>query len=67
MTKARLLELLKDVPDDVHINVLNKDGEYTANIEFWFENLETRKFVTLDGLEPFWKIRQKERQETNGA
>lgn len=56
MTKKRLIELLKDVPDDVAINVLNKNGEYTANIEFWFEDLETRKFVILEGKEPFWKM-----------
>lgn len=54
MTKGRLLELLKDVPDSVLINVRNEDGEYTANIDFWFEDLETRKFVTLSGKESFW-------------
>lgn len=56
MTKGRLMELLKEVPDNTIINVLNRDGEYTSNINFWFEDLETRKFVTLDGNKPFWKI-----------
>lgn len=56
MSKKKLIELLKNVPDDVAINVLNKKGEYTANIEFWFEDLETRKFVILEGKDPFWKM-----------
>jgi hypothetical protein len=61
MTKGKLIELLKDVPDDVLINVLNREGEYTANIDVWFEDLETRQFVTLEGKEPFWKMALKER------
>jgi hypothetical protein len=61
LTKAKLLELLKDVPGDTCINVLNRDGELSANVEFWFENLDTRKFVDIIGLKPLWKIRQEKR------
>jgi hypothetical protein len=50
----------KKVPDDAVINVLNRDGELTANIEPFFENLETRKWVFLEGGKPFWKIREEE-------
>ncbi|MGF9913715.1 hypothetical protein ABEX47_03270 [Paenibacillus ehimensis] len=55
MTAATLIELLQGVPIDTPINILNSRGELTANIEFHFEDLETRKFVELIGHEPFWK------------
>lgn len=48
----------KKVPDDAVINVLNRDGELTANIEPFFENLETRKLVFLEGGKPFWKNKE---------
>jgi len=49
MTKEKLMELLKDVPGDVQINVLNEDGKMTSNIDFCFEDLDTRQFVELKG------------------
>jgi len=55
LTKAKLIELLQNVPDNTRINVLNKNGEYSANVQFWFENLDTRKFVEITGLKPQWK------------
>ncbi|WP_211750293.1 hypothetical protein [Paenibacillus sp. Marseille-Q4541] len=61
LTKGKLIELLKDIPDDTSINVLNGDGELSANVEIWFEDLQTRKFVEIIGNEPLWKIREKRR------
>lgn len=57
LTKGKLVELLKNVPDDTSINVLNGDGEMSANVEIWFEDLPTRKFVEIIGNEPMWKLR----------
>lgn len=53
------------IPDDVVINVLNKDGELTANIELWFEDEITRQWVSLEGRKPFWKIREEEKTKQN--
>jgi hypothetical protein len=49
------MELLNDVPDDASINVLNEDGELSANIEVFYETLEKRKYVELIDLVPLWK------------
>jgi hypothetical protein len=62
LTVGKLKQFFIDnkVSDDVMINVLNSDGESTANIEVWFENLDTRRFISLDGKKPFWKMRGEE-------
>lgn len=60
MTAGKMKDLLRNIPDNVAINVLNKDGKSTANIEFWFEDLETRQFVELTGHKPFYETEQDE-------
>jgi hypothetical protein len=64
LTVGMFKKYLEDykVPDDVVLNVLNKDGELTANINLWFENELTRQWVSLEGGKPFWKIRDEERE-----
>ena len=64
LTVGMFKKYLEDykVPDDVVLNVLNKDGELTANINLWFENEITRQLVSLEGGKPFWKMRDEERE-----
>lgn len=63
MTVGRLKRELESVSDDVFVNVLNEDGDSTANIEIWIENLQSRKFVELIGHEPYHKMKKRERKE----
>lgn len=63
MTAGRLKGLLKDIPDHVAINVLNKEGKPSANIEFWFEDLQTRKFIELTGYKPFHEMNEEEKKK----
>lgn len=63
MTAGKIKELFKNVPDHVAINVLNKDGKSTANVEFWFEDLETRQFVELIGHKPFYEMEKEELEQ----
>jgi hypothetical protein len=60
LTKKKLIELLEEVDDDVYINVLNYEGDFSANVEFWYENLDTRQFVNLTGKKPLWKMDREE-------
>lgn len=61
MTVGRLKEALKDIPDDVCVNVLNSEGKATANIYVWFEDLQTRQFVELQGYKPFYEMTNEEK------
>jgi hypothetical protein len=63
LTKKKLIELLEEVDDDVYINVLNYEGDFSANVEFWYENLDTRQFVNLTGKKPMWKMSKEEKEE----
>lgn len=63
MTVGILKEALKDIPDNVIVNVLNREGKSTSNIHVWFENLETRKFVELMGFKPFYEMTEEERNK----
>lgn len=63
LTVGRLKEALKDIPDDVSVNVLNHDGDHTSNVYVWYENLETRKFVDLMGYKPFHKMTDEEKKK----
>lgn len=60
MTKSKLIKLLENVPDETTINVMNSNGELTANITVHYEDEDTRSFVELVGLEPFWRQGGKE-------
>lgn len=63
MTAGKLKEALKNIPDDVPINVLNKEGKSTANIYVWFEDLQTRKFVDLMGFKPYYEMTEEEKRK----
>jgi hypothetical protein len=63
LTVGKLREALKDIPDDVSINVMNKDSKLTANIYVWYENLQTRQFVELMGFKPFYEMTDEEKKK----
>lgn len=63
LTVGRLKKALANIPDDVHVNVLNDDGKSTANIYVWFENLQTRQFVELMGFKPFYEMTEDEKKK----
>lgn len=63
LTIGRLKDAIKDIPDNVTVNVRNSDGDLTANIYVWFENLETRQFVELMGFKPFYKMTKEEKEK----
>lgn len=63
MTAGKLRDYLKNVPDDVAINVTDENGKMTANIEFWFEDLDTRQFVELIPHTPFYELGKEEKEE----
>ena len=67
LTIKRLKEAIQDIPDDVVVNVLNGEGKLTSNIYVWFENLQTRKFVELEGYKPFYEMTQEEKEKCNGT
>lgn len=56
MMVGKLKKMLEDIPDDVAINVLNADGKWTSNMDFWFEDLETRQYIQLQGSTPFYDM-----------
>lgn len=60
LTVGKLKEALKDIPDDVAVNVLNNEGKSTANIYVWFEDLQTRQYVELKGFKPFYEMNEDE-------
>lgn len=62
LTVGRLRDALKDISNDVIVNVLNRDGKATSNIYVWFENLQTRQFVELMGFKPFYKMTEEEKK-----
>lgn len=63
LTVGMLKEAIKDIPDDVAINVLNREGKATANIYVWFEDLQTRQFVELMGFKPFYEMTEEEKRK----
>jgi transcriptional regulator of aromatic amino acid metabolism len=63
LTVRRLKKELENIPGDVVINVKNDEGDSTANIYVWFENLQTRQFVELMGFKPFWKMNDEEKKK----
>lgn len=64
LTIGRLKEVIKDIPDDVIVNVMNRDGKSTANIFVWFENLITRQFVELMGFKPYYEMTEEEKTKS---
>ena len=67
MTVGRLKESLKGIPDHVHVNVLNSDGKATANIFVWFEDLQTRQIVELQGYKPYYEMTEEEKKKCGFA
>jgi len=63
LTIGRLKEAIKDIPDGVLVNVRNREGNMTANIYVWFEDLQTRKFVELMGFKPFYEMTEEEKKK----
>lgn len=63
LTVGRLKEELKDIPDHVHVNVLNEKRERTTNVFVWFEDLDSRQFVELMGFKPFYNMSQEEKKK----
>lgn len=63
LTVGKLKEALKGIPDDVHINVLNREGKSTANIFVWHEDLQTRQYVELKGFKPFYEMTDEEKKK----
>ena len=63
LTSGKLKKALEHVPDDVAINVMTRDGKLTANIFVWFENLETRQFVELQGYKPYHEMTPEEKKK----
>lgn len=63
LTIGRLKEEIKDIPDDVFVNINNDKGESTANIYVHFENLQTRRFVELMGFKPYYAMNDEEKKK----
>jgi len=63
LTIGRLKEAIRDIPDGVLVNVRNREGNMTANIYVWFEDLQTRKFVELMGFKPFYEMTEEEKKK----
>lgn len=63
LTVGALKEAIKDIPDNVVINVLNQEGDSTANIHVLFEDLQSRQFVELVGFKPFYKMSEEEKRK----
>jgi hypothetical protein len=56
LTKAKLIELMKDAPDNAVINIMYKEKGYTANIEVFCElgagATNQRNIIFLDAKKP---------------
>ncbi|MEW5569642.1 hypothetical protein [Rossellomorea marisflavi] len=60
MTVGRLKGLLRNIPDDVIINIKNESGDYSSNIEFWYEDLDTRQYINMTSYKPMRKMNKEE-------
>lgn len=56
LTVGILKDALTHIPDDVHVNVLNDDGDRSANVFVWHEKTGTREFVDLLGYKAFHRM-----------
>ena len=49
VTVGVLQKIIDEAPANASFHVLNNQGVYTSLSTFWFEDLDTRQFVALDG------------------
>jgi len=49
LTVEVLQKIIEEAPVNASFQVLNNKGVYTNLSTFWFEDLDTRQFVALDG------------------
>lgn len=60
MTVGQLRELIKDIPEHAIVSVMNEKNQNTSNIEFYYENGDSRCFIELIGHKPFYAMTDEE-------